>query len=74
MPKMPKKIIVQRANTLFQILVDGEEFAYFTMDGVGINVESSETPSITITIPAEVVEVVNQLEGPVYGARTWQTG
>lgn len=64
MARMPDLIRVERtAGKPMRIVVDGQEFPYFTADGVRVSthVTRSEAPAIIITIPAGRVEVVDEL-------------
>lgn len=47
------------------MVIDGEEFPYFTEDGYHVNVTRLGTPGVTITIAAERVEVIDDTRGIV---------
>lgn len=65
-PSTPSVIRVERSGEKFRVLVDGEPLP-FEIDANGITCVTSvhHSPGITITIPADRVEIVDTLSGPV---------
>lgn len=60
-PSLAKKVEIVRNGNEVHIEVDGEEFPWYTSKGVATVVEKSDAPSITLTIPAESVEIRDEL-------------
>ncbi|MBB4931846.1 hypothetical protein F4561_002666 [Lipingzhangella halophila] len=65
-PSTPSVIRVERSGERLRILVDGEPLpCEVDANGVTTVVSVHHSPGITITIPADRVEVVDSLSGPV---------
>lgn len=60
-PSIPKLIEVERAGGSVSVRVDGEELPWHTKGGAGVEVTKDGVPAVTLTIPAEHVEVTDRL-------------
>jgi hypothetical protein len=62
-PHLPQLIRVERNGfgDFGHIFIDGVPFPYFTKDGPSTEVQRGGSPSITVTIPAVRLEVVDSL-------------
>lgn len=45
------------------MVIDGEEFPFYTVDGYHVDVTRAETPCVTVSIAAERVEIVDDATG-----------
>jgi hypothetical protein len=60
--EIPKVIRVERAGNSFVLTIDGEEFPYpIAWEPISAVVDPDGSPTLTITLMAEQVEVVNHL-------------
>lgn len=65
-PSTPSVIRVERTGEHLRVLVDGEPLpCEVDVNGVTTVTSVHHSPGITITIPADRVEVVDTLSGPV---------
>lgn len=66
MAGMAKSIKVVRAGVgqgQPVMVIDGNEFPYFTVDGYHLNVTREGCPCVTLSIAAERVEVIDAISG-----------
>jgi len=57
--KFPDRIEVYRDKNGMGIRIDGDLFPWFTVDGYHVDVTKDQVPSVTVTIPAMYVTVVD---------------
>lgn len=60
--ELPKAIVVKRSGNSVSIDIDGEPFPYATLIGsVSTVVTKDEAPHLTLSIPAEKVEIIDRM-------------
>ncbi len=64
MPELAQQIRVERDGDSAKLFIDGEEFPWvIASPEVVVSVSRDEVPSVTITLWATKIEVVNSLNG-----------
>lgn len=71
MPEMAKLIEVEREGDQVSLRVDGDEFPWYLAPGVDLHIERGETPSLTLTVLADEVQVSDRLRPPPPPAVDW---
>lgn len=62
MTKLAAAIVARRTGNSWSFTIDGEPFPWhITADGVSVSVDPHGMPSVTLTIPADRVEVLDTL-------------
>ncbi|ONK09435.1 hypothetical protein [Streptomyces sp. MP131-18] len=65
-PTLPELICVERRGNDTSITVDGQPFPYIVgRDDVHLSVDPDEIPSVTLTLYADRVEVINSLDADI---------
>lgn len=64
MPEVAKLIEVEREGDRVSLRVDGEEFPWYCAPGTDVHIERGQTPSLTLTIMADEVQVSDRFRPP----------